>query len=77
MKTRITVGLGILLRKMREINRRPGSYAHRIGWKETIYHLENGNWMYVGPGRKDCLIHWEVSKKGKIVNYMLEGDGCR
>ena len=57
---------------------REGSYASRIGWKETTYPLDNGNWVYVEPagvGGKDCLIHWEVNPQGIIVGARTEG--CR
>ena len=55
---------------------RPGSYASSIGWKETTYKLDSGNWVYVEPDRPNCLIHWEVNPQGLIVGYKLEGKGC-
>lgn len=51
----------------------PGSYAARIGWKETTYQLDNGNWVYVEADNKNCFIHWEVNPQGIIVGYKLEG----
>lgn len=52
---------------------RKESYASRIGWKEKTYKLENGNWVYVEPDSKNCVIHWEVDPKGIIVGYKFEG----
>jgi hypothetical protein len=56
---------------------REGSYASRIGWKETTYPLKNGNWVYVEPDgvARDCFIHWEVNPQGVIVGARTEG--CR
>lgn len=69
--------IGHSIKEIREINKRSGSYASRIGWKETTYQLNNGHWVYVEPDRKDCLIHWEVNQEDKIINYTIEGDGCK
>jgi hypothetical protein len=56
--------------------RKPGSYASRTGWQEKTYELPNGNWVYVAPLGRDCLIYWEVNKAGTIVGYKLEGTRC-
>jgi hypothetical protein len=53
------------------------SWAKSIGWKGKEYELGNGNWVYVELDRKNCFIHWEVNQEGTIINYKLEGDGCR
>ena len=69
--------IGHSIEEIREINKRPGSYAFRIGWKETTYQLNNGHWVYVEPVRKDCIIHWEINRDNIIVDYTIEGDGCK
>ena len=55
--------------------KRSTSYASRIGWKETAYPLENGNWVYIEPDRLDTFIHWEVNPRGMIVGYAVETVG--
>lgn len=69
--------LGRPIEEKRQVILRHGSHASRIGWKETTYKLDNGNWVYVEPDRKDCFIHWEVNPQGIIVGYRTEGKGCR
>ena len=54
----------------------PDSYASRIGWKETTYSLENGNWVYVYPIRANCYVHFEVNPQGVIVGFKNEGTAC-
>jgi len=56
--------------------RDPNSYASRIGWREILRRLDNGNAVYIEPVRKECLIYWEVNPQGIIVSYKLEGDRC-
>ncbi len=55
--------------------KRPTSYASRIGWKETTYPLENGNWVYIEPDSLGTFIHWEVNPQGIIVGYTVETVG--
>ena len=52
-------------------------YAKEIGWKETTYKLENGNWVYIGLAGRNCFIHWEVNPKGILVDSKLDGEGCK
>jgi hypothetical protein len=68
--------IGISIDQYKATLGRPQSYASRIGWKERTYDLPNGNWVYVAPEAKDCLVHWEVSRAGTIIGYSLEGRGC-
>jgi hypothetical protein len=53
------------------------AYKQAIGWKETTYKLDNGNWVYVEVDSKNCFIHWEVNPEGIIVGSHTEGKGCR
>lgn len=69
--------IGQPVKDLREVILRPTSYASRIGWKETTYDLNNGNWVYVQPDRKGCLIHWEINPRGIIVGYKTEGERCQ
>ncbi len=69
-------GIGLSIEKLKAIGSRPGSYESRIGWKEVTYQLDNGNWVYVEPLSKRCLMHWEVTPKGIIVGYRIEGTRC-
>jgi hypothetical protein len=55
---------------------RLGSYATSIGWKEKVYKLDSGNWVFVEPADPRCFIHWEVNSEGIIVGYKTEGRGC-
>ena len=68
--------LGRPLSDLRKTILRSTSHASSIGWKETMYELENGNLIYVTPDRKDCFIHWEVDSQGIIVNSKLKGMEC-
>jgi len=54
----------------------PNSYASSINWKETIYQLENGHYIYLEPVRKNCFIRWEVNQDHIIIGYKTEGDRC-
>ena|ERR1700730_4924900 len=71
-----TLSVGRNIDEYRAGEERPGSYVNRTGWKETKYDLPNGNWVYIKPLGKDCLIHWEVDRAGEILKYKLEGAGC-
>jgi len=66
--------IGRPISEMKQLVLMPQSYGSRIGWKEKTYQLENGNWVYVEPDSKNCLIHWEVNPQGFIVGYKLEGN---
>ena len=68
--------IGRPIEDMRRIVYHKESYASQIGWQEKTYKLDNGNWMYVEPDKKDCFIHWEVDQQGIIVGYRLEGNSC-
>lgn len=68
--------LGDPVDEKKQIISRHGSYASRIGWQETTYQLDNGNWVYIEPIRPDCFVHWEVNSEGIIVGYRTEGTGC-
>ncbi len=78
-------GIGQPIEGVRQRIAREGSYASSIGWKETTYPLDNGNWVYVDPageigklvGGGECFIHWEVNPQGIIVGAHTEGKGCR
>jgi hypothetical protein len=71
-------GKGLSIEVLREIYSRPNSYnayQTKIGWKETTYTLDNGNWVYVElirEARKDYYIHWEVNKSGIIIGSSIE-----
>ena len=69
-------GIGQHIDVTKELVSREGSYASSIGWKETSYKLNNGNWVYVEPDSPHCLIHWEVNPEGIIVGSRVEGRGC-
>ena len=79
------VWVGRPIEEIRQMDSREGSYASSIGWKETTYPLDNGNWVYVTPagvfgkafGGGDCFIHYEVNPDGIIVGARTEGKGCR
>lgn len=64
--------IGQSVQELQEPLSRPNSYASRIGWKETTYKLDNGNWVYVEPVRKDCYVHWEVNPQGVIIGSRVE-----
>ena len=64
------------IEEMRSIMSKPTSYASRINWTETTYHLPNGNWVFVEPEPR-CLIHWEVNQQGTIIGYKATGESCR
>lgn len=68
--------MGRNIEDMKSVMSRPNSYASQSGWKETTYHLPNGNWVFIEPEPR-CLIHWEVDQKGIIVGYKTEGESCR
>ena len=73
-------GIGISIDKHREAESRPNiwdDYKAKIGWKETTYQLDNGNWVWVEVDSKDCFIHWEVNPQGIVVGAHTEGNGCR
>ena len=55
----------------------PESYPSRIGWNNIEYNLQNGNTLFIEPGRPDCYIHWEVDPKGIIIGYLPVGQGCK
>lgn len=59
-----------------EAKRKPDSYASRSGWKEQKYDLKNGRWVYVSPSKEGCIIHWEIDKRGVIVDFRAEGSEC-
>ena len=73
------VWVGQPIEGIRQRISRKGSYASSIGWEETTYPLDNGNWVYVEPDGvdRDCFIHWEVNPEGIIVGVRTEGKGCR
>ncbi len=64
-------GIGKSIELFREMAAMPESYASRIGWKETTYKLNNGNWIYVEPEPRQ-YIHWEVNPHGIIVGSRVE-----
>lgn len=69
-------GVGQPIDTIKKLQARPDSYASRIGWKETTYQLENGNWVLVDPIRADCFVHWEVNRQAIIVGFKTEGNNC-
>jgi hypothetical protein len=71
-----TSWIGHPIAKREALVRDPNSYASRIGWRETLRRLDNGNSVYIEPVRKECLIYWEVNPLGIIVDYRLEGEAC-
>ena len=81
LRSYIRNGIGHPIDKFKEAASRPNlladAYKAKIGWKETTYHLDNGNWVWVEVDRKDCFIHWEVNPQGIVVGAHTEGDGCR
>ncbi|MEW5744939.1 MAG: hypothetical protein AB1805_05835 [Nitrospirota bacterium] len=64
------------LTELKQEMSRPGSYASKTGWKESVYPLANGNSVYIEPFAKDCFVHWEVNPRGTIIGYRAEGSGC-
>ena len=71
--------IGYPINLLKEASSRPNAYdwyKKSIGWKETTYPLDNGNWVWVEVDRKDCFIHWEVNPQGIIVGAHTEGRGC-
>jgi hypothetical protein len=64
-------GIGLSVEIFRKIASRPTSYASRIGWKETTYKLDNGNWVFVQPVHRE-YIHWEVNPQGIIVGSSVK-----
>ncbi len=70
------VWVGRPIEELKAIGSRPSSYRARTGWKEVTYQLDTGNWVYVTPLSKRCLMHWEVNPKGIIVGYRIEGTRC-
>lgn len=62
---------------LRDLATPPESYSSRIGWQETTYALDNGNWVYVQPDRPGCQIHFEVNPQGIVAGYTPVGAGCR
>lgn len=69
-------GIGQPISVSKQLQARPNSYASKIGWKEKIYMLENGNMVFVDPIRDDCFVNWEVNPDGIIVGYKIEGKNC-
>ena len=72
--------IGHPIDELKEAVSRPNiwdAYKAKIGWKETTYHLENGNWVWVEVDSKNCFIHWEVNPQGIVVGAHTEGNGCR
>ena len=77
--------LGRPIEEKKQVTSREGSYASSIGWQETTYPLDNGNWVYVEPagehgklfGGGECFVHWEVNTEGIIIGARTEGKGCR
>ena len=67
--------VGQPLERYKAIERRDRSYVG-TGWEEKTDELPNGNWVYVAPVARDCIIHWEVNRAGTIVGYKLEGSRC-
>lgn len=61
---------------VRDLVRRPGSYATTVGWQEKTYTLPSGHWVYVEPDRANCEIHYEVDGEDIIVGYTAVGTGC-
>jgi len=55
---------------------RPESYPSRNGLEVKTYQLQNDNWVYIEPVRRDCFINWEIDKQGIIVRYRTEGNRC-
>jgi len=51
-------GIGVPIKVLKDIHARPNSmpaYNRKIGWKETTYRLNNGNWCSTGQ-------HWGRTK---------------
>ena len=69
-------GVGRPISHTKELMSHEKSFASSIGWKETTYTLDNGNWVYVEPDSPNCFIHWEVNPEGIIVGSRAEGKGC-
>jgi len=69
--------IGMNINVLREINARNNSYVSRSGWEEKTYTLDNGNWVYVFPDSKDCIVHAEVNQEGIIVGFKTEGQHCK
>jgi len=69
---------GLSIETLKEAISRPNyddAYKAKIGWKETTYRLDNGNWVYVElirEARKDHYIHWEINPQGIIVGSRVE-----
>ena len=68
--------LGRPIAEKRQIISREGSHASNIGWRETTYPLDNGNWVYVYLYGKDCFVHLEVNPQGIIAGAKTQGKGC-
>lgn len=68
--------IGRPITELRELDKRPGSYASRVHWVEKTYSLNNGNRVYVHPDRVGCEIHFEVGMDGNVVSYTPVGEGC-
>lgn len=68
--------IGAPIRPLVEATQREGSFASRMGWEDRRYTLANGNWVYVFPAGRDCIVHAEVGGDDIIVNYWTEGR-CR
>ena len=68
-----TVWTGRSVEALREADSRNSyddAYKAKIGWKETTYKLDNGNWVYVEfirLARKDYYIHRKVNPEGIII----------
>lgn len=85
LKSYLKTGMGLPIAEVQQRMSRPSSYASSIGWQETTYPLDNGNWVYVEPtgehgkllGGGPCFVHWEVNPEGIIVGAHTEGEGCR
>lgn len=73
---RVAAWVGEPITQYIEAMRKPESYATKINWQEQKYTLRSGNWVFVSPYAEDCLIHWEVDRRGIIVNYRLAGGHC-
>ncbi len=74
-------GIGLPIALIKELDSKPNlftdDYKAEIGWKETTYKLDNGNWVWVDVAKRNCFIHWEVNPQGIIVGAHTEGNGCR
>ncbi len=69
--------IGRPLSELKQEMKNPGSYASKIGWKETTYPLANGNFIYIEPVSADCSLHWEISHSGIIIGYQAKGVDCK